>query len=96
MSLEALDLSELDRISNLTYLANLLEDASDFNFESTKACHVVVLTNMEHDRFHWKDTDELDRCRRQHAQRHEVPPHKKDFHGNKQNSSDTKASPCRF
>ena len=69
----ALDLQEPDRSHNLKYLAALLEDASDFNFENAKACHAVVLTSMEHDKVSWEDTNELDRLRRQHAQRHDVP-----------------------
>ena len=94
----ALDLSESDRVSNLTYLANLLEDASDFNFESAKGCHLVVLTYMEHNKLNWSDMDELDRCRRQHAQRHEIPPSqpKKDFSAKKQDPSNAKVIPCRF
>ena len=46
----ALDLSQSDRMCQLKYLANLLEDASDFSFENAKACHAVVLTGMEHDK----------------------------------------------
>ena len=34
----------------LDYLGNLMEDASDFSWESAKASHAVVLTNMEADR----------------------------------------------
>ena len=35
------------RASMLDYLGNLMEDASDFSWESAKASHAVVLTNME-------------------------------------------------
>ena len=69
----ALDLPEPDRTSNLKYLANLLEDASDFHFDNAKACHAVVLTTMEQDQLSWQDTHELDRFRRQHAQKHDTP-----------------------
>ena len=58
---------------NLEYLANLLEDASDFLFANAKACHAVVLTTMEADKLEWKDTEQLDRLRRQHAQKHPSP-----------------------
>ena len=52
----ALDLAVPDRSANLKYLTNLLEDASDFNFENAKACHAVVLTTMEQDQLSWLDT----------------------------------------
>ena len=61
------------RTSMLDYLGNLMEDASDFSWESAKASHAVVLTNMEADRSQWSDTDKLDRIRRAHAQRHVTP-----------------------
>ena len=63
----AMDLPQLDKEQNLNYLVSLLEDASDFCFENAKACHAVVLTEMEHDRLNWQQTDKLDRFRRQHA-----------------------------
>ena len=69
----AMDLQESDKNFALQYLSNLLDDASDFSFDSAKACHAVVLTNMEQDRLSWSDTLELDRLRRQHAQRHIAP-----------------------
>ena len=37
-----------------------MEDASDFSWESAKASHVVVLTNMESDRLQWSDMKKLD------------------------------------
>ena len=58
------------RASMLDYLGNLMEDASDFSWESAKASHAVVLTNMEADRLQWSDTEKLNRIRRAHAQRH--------------------------
>ena len=61
------------RASMLDYLGNLMEDASDFSWESAKASHMVVLTNMEADRLQWSDTEKLDRIRRAHAQRHINP-----------------------
>ena len=45
------------RASMLDYLENLMEDASDFSWESAKASHAVVLTNMEADRLQWSDTE---------------------------------------
>ena len=34
----------------LNYLGNLMEDASDFSWDSAKAAHVILLTDMEADR----------------------------------------------
>ena len=33
----------------LDYLGNLMEDVSDFSWESAKVSHAIVLTNMEVD-----------------------------------------------
>ena len=43
----AMDLPQPDRDFKLEYLICLMEDASDFSFESAKACHAVVLTTYE-------------------------------------------------
>ena len=59
--------------SMLDYLGNLMEDASDFSWESAKASHAIVLTNMEADCLQWTKTEKLDRIRRAHAQRHSAP-----------------------
>ena len=61
------------RASMLDYLGNLMEDAYYFSWESAKASHAVVLTNMEADRLQWSDTEMLDRIRRAYAQRHITP-----------------------
>ena len=63
------------RASMLDYLGNLMEDASDFSWESAKAAHAIVLTNMEADRLNWTETEKLDRIRRAHAQRHVTVPY---------------------
>ena len=73
----ALKLPQPNKDCKLQYLAKLLEDASDFSFEGAKACHAVVLTSMESDELSWQDKEELDRFRRQHAQRHPSPDSKK-------------------
>ena len=54
----------------LGYLGNLMEDASDFLWDSAKACNGILLTNMEADRVSWVETDKVDRFHRAHAQRH--------------------------
>ena len=64
--------SENVRASMLDYLGNLMEDASDFSWDSTKASHAILLTNMEADRISWNETEKIDRIRRAHAQRHVI------------------------
>ena len=54
----------------LDYLGNIMEDASDFSWESAKAAHAILLTSMEADRLNWSETDKIDRVRRAHSQRH--------------------------
>ena len=49
----------------LKYFSSLLEAASDFRFESAKACHAMVLSTMEQSKLNWSDTLELDRLHRQ-------------------------------
>ena len=62
--------SENTKASMLDYLGNIMEDASDFSWDSAKACHAILLTNMEADRISWNETEKIDRIRRAHAQRH--------------------------
>ena len=45
----------------LDYLGNLMEDASDFSWDSAKAAHVILLTNMEADSVTWPETEKIDR-----------------------------------
>ena len=54
----------------LDYLGSLMEDASDFSWDSAKACHAILLTNIEVDRISWNETEKINRIRRAHAQRH--------------------------
>ena len=56
----AMDLPQPDKDQNLSYLISLPEDAIDFCFDNAKACHAVVLTVMEHDRFNWQQAEKLD------------------------------------
>ena len=51
----------------LDYLGNIMEDASDFSWESAKVAHAFLLTNMEADRVNWSETDNIDGVRRAHA-----------------------------
>ena len=61
---------EQNRTCMLDYLGNIMEDASDFSWGSAKACHVMVLTNMEAHRLNWADTNKIDRVQQAQAQRH--------------------------
>ena len=97
----ALDLCDSDRVFALKYFSSLLEDASDFSFDSAKACHAVVLSTMEQDKLNWSDTLELDRLRRQHAQRHVAPsqaqrPFEKKASAKFDSGSEVKDMPCKF
>ena len=49
----------------LDYLANIMEDASDFSWDLAKACHA---TRIVADRLSRTDIDKIDRIRRAHAQ----------------------------
>ena len=52
----------------LQYLGDIMEDASDFSWVSAKACHAVLLCEMERGKVSWSDTSRIDRIRRAHAQ----------------------------
>ena len=54
----------------LDYLGNVMEDASDFSWDSAKAAHAILLTNMEAERVTWSETPQNYRLCRAHAQRH--------------------------
>ena len=54
----------------LDYLGNLIEDGTDFSWDSVKAAHAILLTNMEADRVKWSETEKVYRLHRAHAQRH--------------------------
>ena len=41
-----------------------------FLWDSVKACHAILLTNIEADRISWNETENLDQIRSAHAQRH--------------------------
>ena len=77
-----------------------MQDAADFSFENAKACHAMVLTTMEFDRISWSETLELDRLRRQHAQRHSNPgQNQKNFKGKgvpNSQGSEKNEMPCKY
>ena len=87
----------IGQVEKLDYLADLLQDASDFSFDSAKACHAVVLTTMEHDKVSWQDTSELDRFRRQHAQVHTKPAQNAQISKGKRPANMEKSDmPCKY
>ena len=93
----AANLSDSDRNKYLQYLTDLLQDAADFSLERAKACHAVVLTTMEFDRISWSNTLELDRLRRQHAQRHYNPSQNQNFSKDKNSqTSDKNEMPRKY
>ena len=55
----------------LDYVIDLLDDATDFSWASTKASHAVLLCRMEQGEIKsWSETVKIHRVRRAHAQRH--------------------------
>ena len=54
----------------ISYLADLMEDATDFTWQGAKASHAVLLCEMERGTLQWEDGDRIDRIRRAHAQKH--------------------------
>ena len=60
------------RESMLQYLGDLMEDATDFSWQSAKASHAVLLCEMERGMVSWSDTVYIDRIRRAQAQKHQV------------------------
>ena len=58
------------RDTMVSYLGDLMEDATDFTWQGAKAAHAVLMCEMEWGSLQWEDTDRIDRIRRAHAQKH--------------------------
>ena len=58
------------RNTMVSYLGDLMEDATDFTWQGAKAAHAVLMCEMERSSLQWEDTDRIDRIRRAHAQKH--------------------------
>ena len=58
------------RDTMVSYLGDLMEDATDFTWQGAKAAHAVLMCEMERGSVKWEDTDRIDRIRRAHAQKH--------------------------
>ena len=54
----------------VSYLADLMEDATNFSWQGAKAAHAVLMCEMERRTVKWEDGDRIDRIRRPHAQKH--------------------------
>ena len=54
----------------ISYLTDLMEDATDFSWQGAKASHAVLLCAMKRGALQWEDGDRIDRIRRAHAQKH--------------------------
>ena len=54
----------------VSYLSDLMEDATDFTWQRAKAAHAVLMCEMERGSLKWEDTDRIDRICRAHAQKH--------------------------
>ena len=56
----------------ISYMSDLMEDATDFSWQGANAAHAVMLCEMECGVLSWEDSDRIDRVRRVHAQKHVV------------------------
>ena len=54
----------------VSYLGDLMKDATDFTWQGAKAAHAVLMCEMERGSLQWEDMDRIDRIRRAHAQKH--------------------------
>ena len=54
----------------VSYLSDLMEDATDFTWQGAKAAHAVLMCEVERGSLQWVDTDRIDRICRAHAQKH--------------------------
>ena len=58
------------RDTMVSYLGDLMEDATDFTWQGANAAHAVLMCEMERVSLQWEDTDRIDRIRRAHAPKH--------------------------
>ena len=61
---------EAIREKMVTYMGDLMEDATDFAWQGAKAAHAVLLCEIERGVVSWQDTNRIERIRRAHAQKH--------------------------
>ena len=53
----------------ISYMADLMEDATDFSWQGAKAAHAVLCCELERGTVSWDDSARIDRIRRAHAQK---------------------------
>ena len=70
--------SEARKYIMISYLGDLMEDATDFSWHGVKAAHAVLLCKMERGSLKWEDTKRIGRVRIAHAQKH-VPSSKQNW-----------------
>ena len=54
----------------VSYLSDLMEDATDFSWQGAKVAHAVLLCEMERGSLTWENGERIDRIHRAHAQKH--------------------------
>ena len=54
----------------VSYLSDLMVDATDFSWQGAKAAHAVLLCELERGSLQWEYMDQMDQIRRAHAQKH--------------------------
>ena len=54
----------------IAYMADLMEDTTDFGWQGAKAAHAVLCCELERGTVTWSDSDRIDQIRRAHAQKH--------------------------
>ena len=79
----------------LDYLISLLGDANDFSWNSAKASHAVMLCHMEQGEIKdYTQTEQIDRVRHVHAQRH--TPTGQDTTNNVSKRNNSKSMVCQY
>ena len=61
---------EHKREQMITYMSELMEDATDFGWQGAKAAHAVLCFELERGTVSWDDSVRIERIRRAHAQKH--------------------------
>ena len=80
----------------LDYLISLFDDSNDFSWSAAKSSHAVLLCRMEQGEIaNFSCTDQIDRVRRAHAQRHVVGAQTSEKKFSKKAKA-VKSMPCQF
>ena len=85
-----------NRACMLDYLIALLDDSNDFSWSAAKSSHAVLLCCMEQGEIEiFSCTDQIDRVRRAHAQRHVVGAQNFEKNFSKKTKA-VKSMPCQY